>query len=363
MKIGILTHYNVSSHGALLQMYGLKKQLEEMSHEVFILTYTRNLDFIDENTKKRFSASVKNIPYYLSSYMGDDGIGCLFYQFKKQKVLKNFREQNFTLRPYIDSAQLDCTIVGADEVFALENGVNFMMFGHGITSPKLIAYAPSAGQTDLSRVEKFGCKELLTFGLGRFTALSARDAGTQQLLFELTGKDVPLVCDPALLYHFPHPNKECKKKYIIVYSYQSNFKDKERIQAIQTYAKRNKCELWSVGVYYKWCDKKINCDPLEMIRIFAKAQAVITDTFHGTIASYIAHTPMAVFVRNNNSVKLEHLLRMIGIEKRKATTNEMLEAVLNMPVDFEKLDKNVEKQRASGMQYLGQALREQEGNK
>ena len=66
MKIGILTHYNVSSHGALLQMYGLKKQLEEMSHEVFILTYTRNLDFIDENTKKRFSASVKNIPYYLS---------------------------------------------------------------------------------------------------------------------------------------------------------------------------------------------------------------------------------------------------------------------------------------------------------
>lgn len=72
---------------------------------------------------------------------------------------------------------------------------------------------------------------------------------------------------------------------------------------------------------------------------------------------------MAVFVRNNNSVKLEHLLRMIGIEKRKATTNEMLEAVLNMPVDFEKLDKNVEKLRASGMQYLGQALREQEGNK
>lgn len=52
MKVGILTHYNVSSHGALLQMYGLKKALEEFGHEVFILTYTRNLDFIDEATKK-----------------------------------------------------------------------------------------------------------------------------------------------------------------------------------------------------------------------------------------------------------------------------------------------------------------------
>lgn len=363
MKIGILTHYNVSSHGALLQMYGLKKQLEEMGHEVFILTYTRNLDFIDENTKKRFSASVKNIPWYLSSYMGDDGIGCLFYQFRKQKVLKNFREQNFILLPYIDSAQLDCTIVGADEVFALENGVNFMMFGHGITSPKLIAYAPSAGQTDLARVEKFGCKELLVSGLRKFTALSARDAGTQQLLHELTGKDVPLVCDPALLYHFSHPNKESKKRYIIVYSYQSNFKDKERIRAIQTYAKRNKCELWSVGVYYKWCDKKINCDPLEMIRIFANAQAVITDTFHGTITSYIAHTPMAVFVRSNNSVKLEHLLQMIGIENRKVTTSEMLEAVLNTPVDFDRLDRNVEDLRSNGIKYLEQSLMEREGNR
>lgn len=52
-------------------------------------TYTRNLDFIDEATKKRFSASIKNIPYYLSSYMGEDGLGCLFYQFKKQQVLKS----------------------------------------------------------------------------------------------------------------------------------------------------------------------------------------------------------------------------------------------------------------------------------
>lgn len=362
MKVGILTHYNVSSHGALLQMYGLKKALEEFGHEVFILTYTRNLDFIDEATKKRFSASIKNIPYYLSSYMGEDGLGCLFYQFKKQQVLKKFREDNFKMMPYTESAQLDCVIVGADEVFSLENGVNFVMFGHGITSPRLVAYAPSAGQTDLARVEKFGCKELLASGFGKFTALSARDVGTQQLLHELTGKDAPIVCDPALLYPFPHPVKE-KKKYIVVYSYQSNFKDKARNRAIRAYAKKNGCEIWSVGVYYKWCDKKINCDPLEMIRIFANAQAVITDTFHGTITSYIAHTPMAVFVRSNNSVKLEHLLQMIGIENRKVTTSEMLEAVLNTPVDFDRLDRNVENLRSNGIKYLEQSLMEREGNR
>ena len=356
MKVGILTHYNVSSHGALLQMYALKNTLEEFGHEVFILTYTRNLDFIDEATKKRFSASIKNIPYYLSSYMGEDGLGCLFYQFKKQQVLKKFREDNFKMLPYTESAQLDCVIVGADEVFSLENGVNFVMFGHGITAPKLIAYAPSAGQTDISRIEQFGCKELITSGLRKFTALSARDAGTQQLLETLTNQEVPLVCDPALLYRFPHPKKEQAKRYIVVYSYQSNFKDKSRIKKIKEYAQKEHCELWSVGVYYKWCNKKINSDPLEMIRVFANAQAVITDTFHGTISAYIAHTPMAVFVRENNNVKLNHLLELIGIEDRKVLIPEMLEHVLETPVDFDKLDRNVEQLRCFGEKYIKQAL-------
>lgn len=233
MRIGILTHYNVSSHGALLQMYALKKKVEEMGHEVFILTYTRNLDYIDEATRKRFSASIRNIQYYLSSYIEEDGVGCLFYQFKKQRILKKFREENFEMLPYTASAQLDCVIIGADEVFALENGVDFMMFGHGLASRKIIAYAPSAGQTDICQVEQLGCKELLSSGLGRFTALSARDVGTKEFLETLTKQEIPLVCDPALLYRFPHPRKEQTKKYIVVYSYQSNFKDKNRIKKIR----------------------------------------------------------------------------------------------------------------------------------
>ena len=61
MKIGILTHYNVSSHGALLQMFALQEELKAKGHEVYILTYNRNLDFIDEETKKRFSASIRKL--------------------------------------------------------------------------------------------------------------------------------------------------------------------------------------------------------------------------------------------------------------------------------------------------------------
>lgn len=357
MKIGILTHHKASSHGALLQMYGLTSVLRGLGHEVVILDYTRNLDFIDEATRKRFSASLRNIPYYLRSYVGDEGLGLLLYQYKKQKVLGGFRGENFRQTHYVHSGELDAVVVGADEVFSLENGVNFVMFGHGITARHVVSYAPSFGQTDMERIRQFGCERLIASGLAHFTALAVRDEGSQNTVEALIGKRPPLVCDPALLHDFGRFEKQPQKTpYIVVYSYQSNFKDKERIAAIRAYAKKHGCQLWSVGVYYKWCDKQINCTPLEMLQVFANARAVITDTFHGTISSYIAHTPAAVFVRENNNVKLGHLLELLGYTGRQVTTASQLEGVLDSEMDFAETDRRVAALRQAGMAYLTEAL-------
>ena len=187
--------------------------------------------------------------------------------------------------------------------------------------------------------------------------MSARDNGTKKIIDTLTGQNVPIVCDPALLYDFVHPIKNRKRKYIVVYSYQSNFKDQNRIKKIKQYAQIHSCELWSVGVYYKWCDKKINCDPLEMITVFANAEAVITDTFHGTITSYIAHTPMAVFVREDNNVKLDFLLKVIGLQNRKVDDYTQIDFVLGQKINFDVVDKNVRAFRRNSHIYLEKALR------
>ena len=358
MKVGILTHFNVSSHGALLQMYALQKELQERGHDVVILTFTFNRDFVDENTRKRFSASWKNAPYYLKEYMGSGGFRLLMYQKKKQDILARFRDRHFTCIPYTSSGGLDCVIVGADEVFALENGVNFMMFGHGITAKRIISYAPSFGQTGIERIDCFGCRELMKSGLEKFSAISVRDEGSKNVIKELTGKDVSIVCDPALLHDFGAFERISNQKYIVVYSYQSNFKNEDRIALIKKYAKEHRYELWSVGVYYDWCNKHINVDPIEMLNVFAKAQLVITDTFHGTISSYVARTPMAVFVRENNNVKLDYLLSVMGLENRKVSQLSQMVTILERPMDFASVDQKVEELRKQGASYLDKALRE-----
>lgn len=356
MKLGILTHYNVSSHGALLQMYALQCELKQLGHDVYILEYSPNYDFIDDETRKRFSANIKNVPYYLNSYLLTNGLNAILYQYKKQKILKSFREKYFKLIPYTKSSELDCVIVGSDEVFALENGIDMVMFGHAVTSKKIISYAPSFGQTDLNRINTLGCYELIKSGLQKFSTLSARDNGTKMVLDTLLNTNTPIVCDPALLHDFQKSEIKKRQNYIVVYSYQSNFKEADRISAIQNFAKKNDCKLYSVGSYYKWCNKQINCDPLDMIDIFANARYIITDTFHGTITSYIAHTPMAVFIRNNNNVKLENLINSMGISDRKVTDLSQLDAILNTPVSFSKLDKTVCRLRNEGFAYLSEAL-------
>ena len=55
MKIGILTHYQVHNHGAILQMYGLYYTLKSLDYTPYILTYEKNFDFIFNFTVFIFS--------------------------------------------------------------------------------------------------------------------------------------------------------------------------------------------------------------------------------------------------------------------------------------------------------------------
>ena len=90
MKIGILTHYDVNNQGAQLQMYALTKELENMGHNVKILTYVKNYDF-DMSKKLKYQPSLKSIPTYIKEYLIKRGVGSLLRNYKKLKLNKKFR--------------------------------------------------------------------------------------------------------------------------------------------------------------------------------------------------------------------------------------------------------------------------------
>ena len=90
-----------------------------------------------------------------------------------------------------------------------------MMYGYGLGKIPVIAYAPAFGRTTEDLLKKYNCYDLVKNGLKNMYALSARDEHTKNMIFNMTGRQVPIVCDPVLLYgggKFTVPIKKIGKK-------------------------------------------------------------------------------------------------------------------------------------------------------
>ena len=333
MKIGILTHYQAESHGACLQHYALTQFLRQQGHEVYTLCYNRDYSFSSEHDRKKFSLKLTSIPFYLKEYVLRQGVPCFLTMMRKHFILRHFNLRSFQFLPY-NTDHLDAVIVGSDEVWSLQTGIDTMMFGHNIQADRIIAYAPCFGQTTVEEICAKECCERIRTGLAQFSALSARDPHTQAVVHQLIGQKPPLVCDPALLYDFhtvSYRKRRTRKPYVVVYAYSSNLNEPDRIREITEYARSIHADIYAIGGYHRWCDKQIICDPLEMLHWFRSASAVITDTFHGTISAFLTNTPMAVYVRPSNTTKLYHLLSMLNLEDREVRIDNTLQQVFDTP--------------------------------
>ena len=356
MKTGILTHYEVNNLGAQLQMYALSCFLRSLGHEPVILTYRKNFDLIPEEAVKN-NVSVSSVPYYLKNYLIKKGFGLFLHNAMKFEKLKNFRNDHFVYEEY-DSKDLDAIVIGSDEVYSIDVGINKMMYGIGLNCSRKIAYAPSFGKATLEDLRVNNCYEMIQSGLSQMTFLSARDTHTQEMIQELTERDVPIVCDPVILMDFndiPVCKNKIRKPYVMIYSYDSNLKEPEEYEAVKMFAQRHHLLTVSAGTYHKWCDVNITCDPLEWVQYFRDAEFVITDTFHGFVTSLKTERPFAVYVRNKISpYKMRSLMEQTGTEDREFTsfTFADLEKLYMQEMDYTAVSVKLNKFRQKGVDYL-----------
>ena len=359
MKIGILTHYNVYNLGAQLQMLALEAYLQELGHTVTILTYEKNFDFV-KREKARNSGSWKALPFYVKHYLIEKGPRLTWFNYRKVRAI-NRSIAGHCFAPY-DQSGCDAIVIGSDEVFSIDVGCNRMMYGHGLGDVPAIAYAPAFGMSTEDLLREFHCYDLVRDGLGKMFMLSARDIHTQQMIRSITGREVPLVCDPVLLYDgkaFNTTVKPVGKPYLLVYSYDCNMTVSEEVDAIRAYAKKHGLITVSLGTYHSWCDRNIVCGPLEWYTYFKDAACVVTDTFHGSVVAMKNHCNVAVFIRQSiNTFKLESLLNDTGLQTRRlsAVTEDELERIMQEKIDYSSVDQRIAALAEESGVYLKTAL-------
>lgn len=358
-KIGIITHYNVHNYGAELQLYALRKTLGKLGYEANALQYTKNYDFIDHKIAAKYSISLKSVPIYIK-YMLCNGFARTIYNFRKKRLLNSFEKNQQQLGEYYaDAKDLYAVVIGSDEIFSVEAGPNPWFWGFGVPCDKILSYAASFGPTKMDDIESHHVKELVQAGIQHIDQLAVRDKNSADIIAELSGRQVEIVCDPVLLYGFPKEmqNKSGKitqKDYVIVYSYDDHMNDKETVNAIRQYAYDHGCEVISVGYYHKWCDRNLLVDVLDIFIVFKNAKLVFTDTFHGTVFSILTNAQFWAKITTNSN-KLGFLLEQYDLKNRSVGSFGDVVSREDR-IDYRIINEITEKMRSKSFNYLANAL-------
>lgn len=356
MKIGILTYYGVHNHGAVLQANALKTVLEQKGHECGFLEFERSYSNISQQQANKYKLGLGSIGFY-AKYMTEKGIGNILYNVRKNRTLEKFRTANFLMKGKYEDFTGDLAVIGSDEVFSLEIGVNPFLYGNGLKANHIISYAGCFGPTTYEEIVKQGQQKIISDGLHRMDAVSVRDQNSTEAVRKTAGIDATLVCDPVILYGYEREMNSFMppmKDYILIYSYDKNLNDESEYNYIKKYAEKHNLKIVSVGYYHKWC-KSIDASPFELLGWIKNADLVITDTFHGSVMSIICNTPAVVKLRGNQN-KLRFLLSEYGVLDRVISDFSEMEAVANKNVDFDVVNAAIKERREASMSFLDDAL-------
>lgn len=360
MKIGILTYYGVHNYGAILQAYGLQRVLSTLGHDVEFLKFQRNYDYMPEGADKKYEIGLKSIPL-LTKYFIDNGAGTFIYNYEKKKELDSFRDNRLNIGKRYSDVSVDAVVIGSDEVFSVDVGINPFFYGHNLNCGIVISYAATFGSTTYESIIDKNCETLISSGINKMSSISVRDEASVNIVDKLIGKKPTLVCDPVILYGFKKEIQRLKAKpmyatkYILLYSYDRNCNSQSEINEIRTFAAKHGCKVFSVGYFHKWCDKNISCSPIELLWYFLNAQYVLTDTFHGSVLSIITNKDFSVVLRNTNQ-KVEFLLSQYDLSSRLTSNFEGVDTHFKNRIDYHKVNSIIKVERARSIKYLEESL-------
>lgn len=351
MKIGILTHHYINNFGAFLQGYALREAVAELfpTDDVYIIDCLNYKHFVINTCGWfRFYKNKENAKIWLEKIQ----LPRTFSRARKKHLKLTTRCSN---AQHINRLNLDCVIVGSDEVWNYHDKKSFapVKFGIGLNAKKLIAYAPSVGQT----TGEDASTEIVE-GIRKFTAVSARDQLTERFAGSVRGEAITRVTDPTFLSRIPDEGVPGITKPYIMFYYCDGLPTSEKDKII-SYAKENGMAVYGAGESDKrYTSPTVNLTPFQWVWMFKNASYVITGTFHGAVFSMLNHRQFACYLTNPSRIKkVGSLLEEYGLKDRQCEgkADSILTKLLET-IDYKKFNEQFELNKKSSLEYLRNAI-------
>jgi hypothetical protein len=346
----ILAYQKATNYGAVLQIYALKKVLENFGLKVIVIDYVPSW----------MKVTLKNQPHF-KSYIKRKIMNITFRSFLKKLGL--------TKKTYFDNESLknelkdgDFYFVGSDQVWnpkIMKNDTTYFLDFAPETGKK-IGYAVSMGNQSLS--DDF-LQQVLPL-IKKFDRLSARETYVKKFVqnyFETL--DIPIVLDPTLLlnasdYVGIKSTKQFLNDFIVVYGAMHD-------ENLYNYAKYLKAktglQLVNLGYHFNGADKnEYLFGPENWLNRIAQAKYVITNSFHGTVFSILYKK--SFFVVPNQKLtglnaRFEELLDSLELNNRLIKSQYDLDKQTNKIPDFDNAYRLLELRRKNSYKFIKDSIK------
>lgn len=363
-KIGIITVHKNTNYGANLQAFASCEYLNKQGYNASVIDYTmpsheKNNHIFSwlyqswkNDTNKSLSHKIKLLIALILSFP---------HKNKRLKGFYNFRKNHMKLTTPckdikdIEKLGLDTIVCGSDQIWNpdITEGINPIYFGAIDGIKNKVAYAPSVGKEKYQSQDEEQIVKLLK----EVDYLSVREEDSAKYLSEISSRHVQCVCDPVFLlekndYEVIASKKPIKGNYVLLYSIIAN---SELVKTAKQYADRHKLKLVEIcQEKTKGANHKQVCglSPEEFLGAIRYADAVFTNSFHGTAFSLIFEKEFYVFNNKGRGSRITNLLKMAGTEQR--LIEEYKEDKLKL--DYTDIKENLKPYIEKSKNYLNNAL-------
>lgn len=354
MKIGIITPFDSRNFGNRLQNYALQQVLWQYAETVVTIKNKPALPGIRERLR-RGTPLAESI--WVNRLLGEKRKARILEFNRKYLTISNhtywYNRLHQSLKP---EDRCDWYCAGSDQIWNPELGregpFNYLVFA---PREKTFSYAASFGVAQITPK----AKEKVRWGLQNIRFLSVREEAGREIIQQLTGRtDVEVLPDPTLMLTrnawdevAQKPRKSLPKAYVLSYFLGEAPENRQRkiealgLEVISLMDPNS--PFYAIG-------------PGEFLYLIRHARLVCTDSFHGSVFSFLYQRPLAIFPRegegSNMGSRLEWLLSHYQLQS--CAVEE--ETILSIPekADYSRGYKILEEDRLRARDFLNRIFLE-----
>lgn len=393
-KIALVTCYFQKNYGSQLQAYATQMAFDKLGlanetikidgllPEINKAKYRYFLSKIfDKNTVKDKMATVRKVIAKKQNPEYAKNLGVRY------KMFEDFANTQFSLsKQYGSKAELAAeadkyaaVVVGSDQLWLPSNiSADYYTLNWVPKNVCKIALSTSFGISVLPK--KYG--EIAGKFLNRIDYVSIREASGQKLIKQWADRDVPVVCDPTIMFAADEwvkalgANSDGKRfadgnKYIFVYFLGNNPWERELVKKVQAETGLKIVQIAHSDEYVKsdvgFADyTPYNAGPKEFEELIRDAEYVFTDSFHCSVFSMLNGKNFFTFPRYaddgpaSTNGRLYSLLSLVKQEQRMVRKNDQFDVKTKLveKVDYAVVHSELDNLRQFTWNWLTNALKE-----